>query len=198
MKPEIEAKFLNVNHDELRGKLKALGATCRQPTRLMRRKNFDYPDGRLDKERNAWVRVRDEGDKVTLSYKQLNNRNLDGTHEVNVTVDSFDATCSFLETIGLECKSFQETKRESWRLGELEIELDEWPWIKPFIEFEGPDEQSLKDLAAKLGLDWANVCHGSVEIAYLAEYDVTEAAVDHLPIITFDEPVPEELASKRR
>jgi adenylate cyclase class 2 len=174
MKPEIEAKFLSVNHDELRSKLQALGAACAQPMRLMKRKNYDFPDGRLAKEKNGWVRVRDEGDKITLSYKQLNSRELDGTHEVNITVSSFKAADDFLTAIGLTATSYQETKRESWRLDDFEIELDEWPWAKPYIEIEGPDEKSLKELAQKLELDWARVCHGSVEVVYREEYYITD------------------------
>lgn len=198
MKPEIEAKFLNVNHDELRKKLKALGATCEAPMRLMRRRNFDFPDRRLDKQKNGWVRVRDEGNKITMSYKQLNSRALDGTHEVNLTIDSFEAACSFLESIGLESKTVQETKRESWRLDRCEIELDEWPWVKPYIEIEGPDEKSLRELAAKIGLDWSKVCHGSVEVVYRAEYDVTDEDVDYIPEIAFDLPIPSVLEGKRK
>ncbi|MFA5003686.1 MAG: class IV adenylate cyclase [Candidatus Saccharimonadales bacterium] len=198
MKPEIEAKFLNVNHDELRAKLKELGAECAQPMRLMKRKNYDFPDRRLDKGRNGWVRVRDEGGKITMSYKQLNNRELDGTHEVNITIDSFDAADSFLREIGLEPKTYQVTKRESWRYENFEIELDEWPWAKPYIEIEGPDEQSLKGLAEKLDLDWGRVCHGSVEVVYRAEYDVTDEEVDNIPVINFENSVPEVLESKRR
>src|SRR5690606_38197838 len=170
MKPEIEAKFLNVDHEELRVKLKKLGADCVQPMMLMRRKKYDFPDGRLNREKKGWVRVRDEGDKMTMTYKQLNNRELDGTYEVNLQVDSFEAADSLLQSIGLEAQSYQETKRESWRLDEIEIELDEWPWAKPFIEIEGPDGASIKSLAEKMGFDWADACHGSVEIAYRGEY----------------------------
>ncbi len=198
MKPEIEAKFLNVDHDELRKKLKSLGAECTQPMRLMKRKNFDFPDQRLDKQKNGWVRVRDEGNKVTMSYKQLDSRELDGTQEVNITIDSFEAACNFLEAIGLESKTYQETKRESWRLDNFEIELDEWPWVKPYIEIEGPDEKSLKDLAKKLDLDWKKACHGSVEIVYRAEYDVADEDVDYIPEIIFSAPVPELLEKNRR
>lgn len=198
MKPEIEAKFLDVDHDDLRAKLQALGATCKQPMQLMRRKNFDFPDNRLDDERNAWVRVRDEGNKITMTYKQLDSREIDGTQEVNLTVDDFDSACSFLETIGLVCKTVQETRRESWLLDGCEVELDEWPWIRPFVEIEGADEAALRLVADKLGLDWAKVCHGSVEIAYQSDFDVTGKDIDHIPVITFEAPLPEMLASKRR
>lgn len=198
MKPEIEAKFLDADHDALRAKLKELGAECVQPMRVMKRQGFDFPDGRLRDKNNGWVRVRDEGDKITMSYKQLNNRELDGTHEVQITVDNFDSAGEFLKALGMERNVFQVTKRESWRLGEFEIELDEWPWAKPYVEMEGPDEAGLKDLAAKLGLDWSKVCHGSVEIVYQGEYDVTDEDIYTIPNINFDDPVPDWLEERRR
>ena len=197
MQTEIEAKFLHVDHDDLRTRLQALGATCEQPMRLMRRKNYDYPDQSLSKRYNGWVRVRDEGDKMTLSYKQLNDRTLLGTKEVSVTVDSFAAADQFLTAIGLEANSYQETKRESWRLGEVQIELDEWPWIDPFIEIEGSQEAAVREAAEKLGFDFKDAVHGSVEIAYQDEYDVTEDEIDDWPEITFVA-VPDHIAEKRR
>lgn len=195
MKPEIEAKFLSIDHDELRAKLKALGATCRQPMRLMRRRNFDFPDQRLEK-RHGWVRVRDEGDKVTLSYKQLDDRSLLGTKEISTVVSGFDEASSFLQAIGLEAKANEESKRESWKLDGVEIDLDEWPWIKPFAEIEAEDEAGLWAVAGKLGFRKEDAKHGSVEIAYQAEYDVTEEET-YLPELLFS-PVPEWLEKRRR
>lgn len=164
--------------------------------RQMSRRVFDYPDDRLFKI-GGWVRVRNEGDKVTLSYKQLNDRTLHGTKEVTVTVDDFATTCLFLESIGLEAKSYQETKRESWRLAEAEIELDTWPWIPGFVEIEAKDENTLREIAQLLGFNMAKALHGSVETAYQAVYDVTEAEIDAWPEILFS-PVPEWLLAKKK
>ncbi|HSW99318.1 MAG TPA: CYTH domain-containing protein [Candidatus Saccharimonadales bacterium] len=198
MKPEIEAKFLAVDHEALRAKLQEIGAVCRQPMRLMKRRGYDFPDNRLRDAHNGWVRVRNEGDKITMSYKQLDNRGLDGTKEIQLTIDSFEAADAFLCALGLEPNVYQETKRESWTLGDCEIELDHWPWTKPYVEMEAPDEQTLRGLAAKLGLDWAQVKHGSVEIVYRGEYDVTDAQVNAIPQVTFEDPVPEVLARAKR
>lgn len=197
MQTEIEAKFLNTDHDAIREKLRELGAVLEQPMRTMRRKNFDYPDGRLQQKVSGWIRVRDEGDKVTLAYKQLDSRDLDGTKEVSVTVDSFDETCLLLTSIGLEEKSYQETQRESWSLDMVQIELDIWPWIRPYIEIEAPTEALLHSAITRLELDPAHMVHGSVEIAYAAEYDVTDAEVDSWKSILFSE-VPDQLAAKRK
>lgn len=197
MQTEIEAKFLDADHDEIRGKLKKLGAVRTHERRLMHRKNFDYPDHRLEKV-GGWVRVRDEGDQVTLSYKQLNDRSLHGTKEVSLIVDGFDSACKLLEAIGLKSYSYQETKRETWELDGAQVELDEWPWVKPYVEIETPDEKTLKNIASKLGLEWSEAKHGSVEIVYQAEYDFTEAEIDAWPEITFIDPPDWLLANRNK
>jgi adenylate cyclase class 2 len=150
----------------------------------MIRRNFDYSDMRLDKV-GGWVRVRNEGDKISLSYKQLNDRTVHGTKEVTVVVNDFDTTCSFLEAIGLTQTSIQETKRESWKLGDTEIEIDTWPWIPTFIEIEAKSEAELFYVAEKLSLSRAEAFHGSVEVAYQAIYDVSEAEIDGWEQIRF-------------
>ncbi len=196
MQTEIEVKFLNVDHPQLRTKLKELGAQCVHPDRLMRRKNYDFPDMRLEKI-GGWVRVRDEGDKVTVSYKQLNDRTLHGTKEVNLTVDSFDQAETFLQQIGLTEMSYQETKRESWLLGDVQVELDEWPWVPPYFEIEGPSERAVKSTAESLGFNLSDGLHGSVEVVYQDIYDVTEEEVNRMKIITFGS-VPEWLEARRK
>lgn len=126
METEVEAKFLDVEAAALRTKLKEFEAKLVHEERLMRRKTFDYPDNRLAK-MGGWVRVRDEGDRITLSYKQLNDRTLHGTKEITVEVNDFAKTCQLLEAIGLEVKSYQETKRATWALGNCEVTIDTWP-----------------------------------------------------------------------
>jgi adenylate cyclase class 2 len=194
MQTEIEAKWLDIDLAVMRQKLQAVGANLVISERLMTRTIFDYPDMRLEKI-GGWVRVRDEGNKVTLSYKQLNDRTLKGTKEVSVEVASFELTCQFLKAIGLTSNSFQETKRESWKIGSVEIELDTWPWIPSFVEIEASNEAELKSSARKLGLDFSKALHGSVEVAYQAIYYVTEAEIDSLEEIRFSA-VPSWLAVK--
>jgi adenylate cyclase class 2 len=196
MQTEIEAKFLDIDHVAMRMRLQVAGAKLVHPSCLMKRRNYDFADMRLEKI-GGWVRLRDEGDKITLSYKQLNDRTLHGTKEVSVVVDDFAAAHDFLEAIGVEQNAYQETKRESWLLDGVQIELDEWPWIAPFLEIEGPSENAVRDAAAKLELDWQKAVHGSVEVAYQAEYDVSEAEIDHWKEITFGN-VPVWLAPKRK
>ena len=196
MQTEIEAKFLDIDPNSLREKLKALDAKLVYPERMMSRKVFDFPDHRLEKE-GAWIRVRNEGDKITLSYKKLVDRSLHGTKEITVVVNDFDETCNLLLALGFKQDSFQETKREKWELENCEITIDTWPWIPTFVELEAPDEDIIKSLAEKLGLDWNKALHGSVEIAYQKYYDVTEEEIDNWESITFI-PIPDWLKTKRK
>lgn len=113
MQQEIECKFLNVDHDNLRIKLKELSAVLEHPMRLMRRVMLDHVDGRYQKDANKSerLRIRDEGDKVVVSYKSKNKTNY--VHEVEASVGSFDDTLKLFEVIGFEVYSYQESKRET-------------------------------------------------------------------------------------
>lgn len=196
MQTEVEAKFPDIDSNLLREKLKTLGANMEYPEILMRRMNFDYEDFRLEKI-GGWIRVRDEGNKVTLTYKQLNDRTLHGTKEIEVVVNDFDKTCEFLKTIGFKSKAYQETKREKWKLGESEITIDTWPWVPTFVEIESPSEEELKSVAQALELDWKNAMHGSVETIYQMHYDFSEEEIDNWESITFI-PEPEWLTAKKK
>lgn len=197
MPTEIEAKFLNVNHDLIRTRLRELGARCTQANRLMKRITMDFADKRLRHTANGWVRLRDEGDKITLTYKQMNDRSLHGMKEVEVVVDDFSKAELFLRALGVERSAYQETKRESWELEEVEVDLDEWPWIHPFVEVEGPNEAAVWQAVERLGLNRAQAQFGGVEVAYLAQYRVTEEEINGWKEVTFSD-TPAWLIAKAR
>jgi adenylate cyclase class 2 len=196
MNTEIEGKWLNVDVKKIRERLIEIGAELILEDRLMVRQLFDYPNRDLDKQ-NAWVRLRDEGDKVTLSYKQLQDRTVNGTKEISITVNNFEQTANLLTALGLESKSIQETRRESWKIGSVEVEIDTWPWIPSFVEIEADSEESLQKTAELLGFDYSKVLHGSVETAYQAIYDVTDDELNYTKEIKFMA-VPEWLEKKKR
>lgn len=195
MQPEIEAKWLNIDPTLFREQLRAAGAELVQPERQMTRATFDLPES--SRMRGRWARVRDEGDKITMSYKQVDDRGVRGTKEINLVIDDFQKGCDFLVTLGLLQKSYQETKRESWLLDGAEVEVDTWPWVPTFVEVEAGSEDVLRAVAAKLDLDLARALHGSVEPVYQAVYDVTEDEVNAWPEIRFGT-VPDWLERRRR
>jgi adenylate cyclase class 2 len=189
MKTEIEAKWLEIDHDEFRRKLTKLGGRRVRDLTQMVRAVFDFDEQSASKMR-GWVRVRDEGDKITLSYKRVDNKSLTGTKEICLVVDDFDGAVDFLKQLGLKQKAFQETKRESWVLDGAEIELDEWPWLPTFVEIETKNEAQMAKIAAKLGLKMSDAMYGSADFVYEKYYDVTSDEVNVYPAIKFSAPAP--------
>lgn len=190
MKTEIEAMFADIDHDVIRKKLEELGGVCTHPMRDMRRALVETEEMKRD---DAFLRVRDEGDKVTLTYKRHDDDGLHGTKEIEVIVSDFEATVELLKASGLEITTYQESRRETWRLGEAEVVLDEWPWIPQYIEIEAESEEVVRDTANKLGLDWAVVMHGGVDKIYEIKFpERTVRGVIDLPEVRFSDPVPAE------
>jgi adenylate cyclase class 2 len=194
MQTEFEAKFLNVVPTEVRAKLTAIGAECVAPMRLMRRAIIDYPDRRLQQGAiNAFIRVRDEGNKVTLTYKQFSTETVDGAEEIEVNVNSFEDTIAIFQAIGLQVHSMQESRREAWRMNKCEVVIDEWPWLAPFIEIEGESEQAVRVVAQELGYEWEHAQFGGVMSAYREQYRHIgpNDTVGTLPEVLFNAPLPD-------
>lgn len=191
MQQEIEVKFLGVDHDALRAELTELGAVCEHPMRFMKRAIIDHPDQRTqfgNDEYWGWIRVRDESDRVTLTYKQVARNEAVTTHEIEVEVSDYEKTVAIFEAVGLKKHAEQHTKRETWKLGNCEVVLDEWPWLPKIVEIEGPDEASLQQVATQLGFDWNDIIRGNAENMYKMTYPgirETEAIAD-IPELTFD------------
>ena len=153
MQTEIEAKFLNVDIDDIRPKLEAAGAVCEQPMRLMRRVLIEEPHHTAER---SFIRIRDEGDKSTLTFKRRTKPDvettIDSTYELETTVGDFDTAVKIFAEAGWNYITFQEAKRETWHYGDAEIVIDEWPWLRPMVEIEAATEVAVREAADKLGL----------------------------------------------
>jgi adenylate cyclase, class 2 len=166
MKHEYEAKFLAVDVTGLQARLKALGASQAFPKTLLTRKIFenDVLEG------GAWVRLRDEGTRSTLTLKQVTDpTTIDGTTEIETEVADIHAMAEILARLGLAEVRYQENYREEWRWGQIACDFDTWPGLPTFVEIEGPDEASVRQAAATLGLDYTQARFGSVDEIYKTE-----------------------------
>lgn len=186
MQNEIEAQFLNINKDEIRAKLKSIGATCVKPEIKMKRVIFDVG-------KHQFIRVRDEGDQIVMTYKNVqDDQDILGTKEVNLIVDNYDNAVLFMKGTKLPIKAHQETLREVWHYKDVEICIDTWPWIPSFIEIEGPSESDVWATAEKLGFKKSDAKFGSVDSTYNLYYGVDCDIVNlKTPVITFECEPPE-------
>lgn len=170
MNTEIEAKFLKIDKDKVRKKLKELGAELVFAERMFRRVTFDNQELR---EQGTWIRLRDEGSKVTLAVKKVtDSKSITGMKEVSFEVKAWDEVVIFLENLGFKKKGQEENYREEWRLGEVVFDIDTWPLIDPWIEIEAPNEELVKIYAQKLGFNYSQAVFGSADIVYRDFYQI--------------------------
>lgn len=185
MKNEFEAKFINIDVEDIRKKLRENGFELKRPEFLMKRKTFNIPNNT----ENKWGRVRDEGDKITATIKYVKNANIiDGTIESELIIQDFDTGCNFLEMCGLVCKSYQENKRELWVCEDCECTIDTWPGLKPFIEVEAPSAEIVEEKSKKLGFDFSDAVYGGIDFVYEREMGLLREKMVLLPEVTFENP----------
>lgn len=181
---EYEATFPNINKEEIRKKLRNAGATLVKQEFLQKRVVFFLPKGHEVK--GGWVRVRDESDKITMSFKVVNGTKIEDQKEICLTVDNFQNAEAFLVGIGCVKKSYQENRREKWLLDETEITLDEWPFLEPFAEVEGKSEESVRKVSGKLGFDYNKAVFGSTDILISQKYSISGDDINNnTPLIVF-------------
>lgn len=185
MQIEYEAKFADVEKGEMRRRLEAVGATLAKPEFLQKRVVFFLPKGH--EIAGGWARVRDEGDRITMSLKIVDGDKIENQKEICLTVDSFEQAELMLAMLGCRKKSYQETKRELWRLDDTEITLDEWPFLEPFVEIEGESEEAVKRAADKLELDYGQALFGAVDILCMRKYPhlTADRINNQTPLIVF-------------
>jgi adenylate cyclase class 2 len=108
--------------------------------------------------------------KASLTYKGPRLKSdLKVRGEINIDIDDAGSGCELLKALGYVEFLFFQKRRESWRLGECQIELDEMPHLGKFIEIEGPNEQEIRKLQGSLGLSDIPVITKSY-ITLLVEY----------------------------
>ena len=151
---EREVKFLNIDPGAIEKKLKNIGAK-RIFDKVYRRRVFDHPDLRFN-EKGAFLRLRDEGDKITMTFKQRlgvkthdGKTNDEGMEEIEVTVSDFEKTAELLMKIGLKEKFYEENRRIRYQLNDIEFDIDFWPLLEPYLEIEAVSWEKI-DKAVKL------------------------------------------------
>jgi adenylate cyclase, class 2 len=185
---EIEGKFRIESVEHIRSQLSTAGAICVHPMRLMRRALIEELQHKAE---NSFIRIRDEGDKVTLTYKRREAETLHGQKEIEVIVSDFDKTIELFAVAGWKYTTFQESKREAWTLDGAEVVIDEWPWIDPYIEIEASDEATVRSVAHTLGVSWETANLGSVDNFYREQFpDMKVRGVIDIKEVRFGSPVP--------
>lgn len=186
MPKEYEAKFLNIDVDTIKKILRKNGAKkIHEPVKYYR-VIFKRCEEKGDKP--GFVRIRDEGDKVTMTTKVFENIKFPQEHEVTIG-ESFDQGLKFLRSIGLEEKSYQETIREKWSHPLAhEITFDIIPGLPIYMEIDCTDEDKLNKLVSLLKLDKKDMHYGSYDKTFTEYYGIpSQKIIDKTPKLTFEQ-----------
>lgn len=180
MEKEIEAKFFIANKDIIRKKIEELGLTLVKKETLMRRKTFHSKDS------NGWMRVRDEGDKIIMTYKEITGSAINDVNEIEINVSDFDKASELINQTSFKESSYQENYREVWKNDEVEIVIDTWPYLPTYIEIEAKSEELVKKYSLNLGLNYFKSYFGSVDVLYKEIYGIPTEDFIKLKTVTFD------------
>jgi adenylate cyclase class 2 len=132
------------------------------------------------------MRVRDEGDKITVTLKhQLASSTIDNIREFEVVVDSFENACELLIEMNMKETNYQENYRELWIYKNAEVTIDTWPTIEPIVEIEGESEELVKEIANDLGFDYSKAFFGSNDFIFEHVHKLKSSALKEIPVLTF-------------
>jgi len=166
---ELEIRFLDIDVDQITKRLESLGAK-KVGSWLQERLVFQFKD--KEKNEQKWIRLRTNGKTTTVAYKHIHENKIDGTEEIEFEVNDMNAAEQFLEKCGFIKEGPQQNKRTTYILDDVEIDIDTWPDCPPWLEIEGKTKKQIKDLCAKLGLDFnKGVTSGVLDILVSYGYD---------------------------
>ena len=181
MHTEFEVRILEIDKEVVIRKLENLGAKKVSEFNYKRRVyNFNPATD------HKWIRLRTDGTKTTLTIKKIESFSIDGTKEMEIEVSDFEETNKMLEELGYKAHTYQENKRIRYILNDVEFDIDSWPYIPTYLEIEGKDENSVKNMIEVLDVDKTKVTSLDVQGVFKEFYNIDIAEV---PFVRFDEPL---------
>ena len=124
------------------------------------------------KRENEWIRLRDNGNHVTLTYKKIEEDCIDGTKELEIKVSDFERTNQLLNILGYKPKAYQENRRIRYILDEVEIDIDFWPLIPAYMEIEGKTIEEIKKIEKIMDIDKSKITSLNCKDIYLKNYGI--------------------------
>ena len=179
---EIEVKLLEIDPAQIRERLQTLQAQF-LGHEFQQNHMYDYPDRRLyDQQDGSYVRLRrrrwlahpqaDKAPEVLLTFKKTVSRETYKiADETETRVADFDAMHRFLEQMGLVEVRVDEKLRESYQLGAVHFEIDEWAGLPPYLEIEAESETDVEMGLQQLGFCLADTTAMNLR-EVLAKYNI--------------------------
>lgn len=195
MSTEYEVRKLNIDLIKIIDKIESVGAEL-QDVYYQKRYVYDV----IPPQKGRWVRLRSKcgvktGEKTTLTVKEIISREIDGTKEHEIDVESFEVMNVILEKSGLKSRSFQENFRITYNLDEVDLDIDKWPMIPPLVEIEGPAQADLFRILGVMEIGKDEVTTMDIDTAYRDVYGIN---LDNIPHLAFTDAERKEIESLLR
>lgn len=165
MPKEYEYRFNNYNKKEIVTKLKELGAKYFGTYKFRVIVFIDQNNS------EKYIRVRDEGHRVTMTIK--NNLTDKFPVENEIIINDFDEGINILLQLKCKKKYYYEKYREIWNYKNSEIIFDMNPGIPELMEIESISKKELDILCKKLDLNINNYQGFSNNKTYLDLFGIT-------------------------
>ena len=151
---EREIKFYIQNLPALAERLHICGAQLTRERTLERNFLMDTADQHLQNSGHLLRLRQDDRARVTFKEKTRVENGIRTRTEIEFTVDNFAVARKLFEALGYQATVIYEKYRVVYRLGDVEVTLDELPF-GDFVEIEAPTNVMIEGVAQILGLDWS-------------------------------------------
>jgi len=178
MHKEYECTILEVDVNSFISKIEKMGA---KKIGEFNQKRYVYDFNPINK--NKWIRLRTDGKTSTLTIKEIVDKNeIDGTNEIEIEVSSFENANKILNELGYVARNYQENKRIKYTLDGVEIDIDFWPLIPPYVEIEGKNENDVRKMIERLKIDKNMITTLDVASIYNQIYNIDILKIEKLEL----------------
>lgn len=164
LKSEYEVRLLDIDEKNFIQKIESFGAEFVNKYDQIRYV-YDF-NPKID---NKWIRLRTDGFKTTLTIKEYRDASIGGTKEIEIEVSDMKKTDEILNELGYMKRSVQENKRVRYILDGIEIDIDTWPHLNTYVEFEGESKEAVLDILQKLEIPLKNTTTMDAQDIYLSK-----------------------------
>jgi len=150
---EIETKVLDIDQEAIEQKLRVLGATQTQKTRLV--VDWYRLQGTKEGEDPWYLRIRSnsKGEHEVTWKAKSDILGVTRKHkEINFHIGEPEKLADLFEELGLEKYAHQEKDRTTFTYKNWQFDIDQYPKMPAYLEIEGTSEESVREAIALLGL----------------------------------------------
>jgi len=167
---EREIKFYIQDLEALAARLHICGADLTRERTLEINLRLDTADHSLYKSGRLLRLRQDDRARVTYKADARVEEGVIARTELEFTVDDFAMARKLFEALGYQVVVSYEKYRRVYRLGDVEVVLDELP-MGNFVEIEAPNNVLIEGVAQMLGLDWSK----GIATNYLGLFEIARS-----------------------